>query len=83
MSCYFVKFVFMLQIRVLNSLSNNTVTNGVNGNGTNDSNSNSGGKVMMEQIKVCVWLSREGESQGSEHYPRLYFFFSLFLGWSC
>ena len=81
MSCYFVKFVFMLQIRVLNSLSNNTVTNGVNGNGTNDSNSV--GKVMMEQIKVCVWLSREGESQGSERYPRLYLFFSLFLGFSC
>ena len=28
----------------------------------------------VEQIKVCVWLSREGESQGSEHYQRLYVF---------
>ena len=27
-----------------------------------------------------VWLSREGESQGSEHYQRLCLFFSLFLG---
>ena len=28
----------------------------------------------VEQIKVCVWLSREGESQGSEYYQRLCFF---------
>ena len=32
----------------------------------------------VEQIKVCVWLSREGESQGSEHYPRLCFSFLYF-----
>ena len=56
----------MLQIRILNSLSNNTVTNGVNGNGTNDSNSV--GKVMMEDPAINPGQASELEKYLNRNY---------------